>query len=204
MAFDPRDKLVPKHPTPLAGVPSVGHLTPVDMEVVRENESTLEGIDRRSRETKNTTLETINRIEAVRKETRDDVRKVDAKIDGVIAVVSDLRVEVGKHGTQNELILERLAEIKSHAERSEQVKTITRIAEVEVDTTRQLTDIEVGKKRAITNIDVDAAAANAKRDADAATAAVKREVFREFMLKVVIATLGGGGVVLLAYLSKTC
>lgn len=193
---DPRDKYVPKHPTPPSGVPEFGvpefgHKTPVDMQTIREDESTLEGIDRRSRETKNTTIETINRIEALRKETRDDVRKVDSKVDGVIATVSTLRVEVAKHGTQNDAILSKLDELKAHAERSEQVKTITRIAEVEVDTTRQLTDIEIERKRATTEIE-DGAAAKAAR----------REVIKAFAIKL-IAGLGSlWAIISVSYLSK--
>lgn len=189
---DPRDKYVPKHPTPPAGSPVAGvHPTPVDMKTIPTDESTLEGIDRRSRETKNTTIETINRIEALRKETRDDVRKVDSKIDGVIKTVSDLRVTVGEHGVQNEAILSKLDEIKAHAERSEQIKTITRIAEVEVDTTRQLTDLEVEKKRVTTEI-----------ESVAATKAARREVIKAFALKLIASAGTLWAIVSVSYLSK--
>lgn len=189
---DDRDKYKSKHPTPLATPVIQGfEPTPVSNPVIRESESSLQSIERRSRETKNTTLETIDRIEALRREARDDVKAVHAKVDGVIAVVSDLRVAVGEGKSQNEMILERLADLKAHAENTQKITTTKRVAEVEVETTRQLTDIEIGKKRATTEI-----------EASAAAAALKRDITREFAMKVVIALLAGAVIVLLAWLTK--
>ena len=128
------DEYTPIHPTPVPG------LGPVD----------LNGIDRRVKETKNASITTLDRVELYRKETREDIGRLEEKVHAqgqrvseVVMAVGDLKGVVGKAAGQNELILDILREQKQARENTEHIKTTTRIAEVEIDKTRALTDIEI-------------------------------------------------------------
>ncbi len=146
-SWEDQVSLTPIHPTPIprmapspVAIPRT--LTPQESSVV------VEGIDRRVRETKNTTLTTLDRVERLRDETRTEITrihdKMDAqgtKIDAVIMVVADMGREVGAQGGQNDIIIKMLEDEREVRSRVEHVITTTRIAEVEVDKTRQIADI---------------------------------------------------------------
>ncbi len=154
--------------------------TPVET-VPRSVETPVEAIDRRVKETNNAALTTIDRVEILRRETREDIRAVhdkiastDEKVDAVVKVVGDLRVEVGGQGVQNKTIIGMLEEQKQFREREEHVKKTMRLAEIEVDTSRQLTDLELSKK-----------AGEAKIEEAKAAAALRRELIKAFVLKAI-------------------
>lgn len=139
-------------------------------------ETMVAAIDRRSRETKNASiagmngsLATINLVENLRRETREDIGKLSDKVDGVVTAVAHQK-------GQNDQILSRLDDISRSRERVEQVVTTTRIAEVEVDKTRQLSDIEIEHR---------AAEINLKHREE--TQAIKRRHFDTLASKVVAA-----------------
>lgn len=184
MAARDRDQRIPY--TPHAGVEVTPSRTEswerlkTDVNESTLEESSAEGMDRRVKETKNTSLATLDRVDTLRREVRADLTSMHSKVDSVVAVVSDLRQVVGKQEGQNELIISMLQQQNKSKENIEHVVTTTRIAEVEVDKTRQLSNIEVQKAKAVSDI-ADVAAAKA----------AKREVIKTFVVKVVMVVLGG-------------
>lgn len=210
VAVHDRDELVPKHPAEVSAVPrgeswedsKFTPIQPTPVSTPAVTESPVEVLMRRSGETKNSTLDTLVRVETLRQETREDFKEVHAKVDSAVKDIhakvdvlakefTGVRLAVVEHGVQNKAILDALGDMREDRDRTETVRTTTRIAEVEVDKTRQLTDLEVGKTRAITQIEDDKAAK-----------ALRRKIIEEFVMKVVIALLAGGVVVLLAIMSK--
>ncbi|MBA2718946.1 MAG: hypothetical protein H0U52_06865 [Chloroflexi bacterium] len=108
-------------------------------------ESVVEGIFRRTGETKNNTLDTLDKVETLRKETREDISNVNSKVDALVEVVVDLRVDVAKQGGQNEVIITMLEEQRRAREQSGAWRLTSATAELGVDLevkkTRQLTEI---------------------------------------------------------------
>ena len=153
------------------------------------SETAVEGIDRRVRETKNNTLETLDRVEALRGETRADIRDVHSKIDAVIEVVSDLREIVGKQGGQNELIIAMIDEQREQRDRSGMMRVTKFTAEVEVDKTKQLSQIEIERTGRLAEI------------ADQKEA---RALRRDLIKKTAMQVLAGLGLVFAAYMAGRC
>lgn len=162
---DPRDTRPRLTPPPsisaqLAAPIAVEHEPTGVTQIPVGGESTVQAIDRRSRETKNVTLETLSEVSLLRQNTRDDIaavnRRVDeshTKIDGVIALVGNMRTELAgglvASTEQNKLIVDMLKDQNESRKLQEQtqatVTTTTHIAEVEVTKTRELSNIEVAK-----------------------------------------------------------
>ncbi len=121
----------------------------------------LQHVARRTGETKNVAIDTraaatttLDRVEILRKETREDINRVHEKVDAVIEVVGELRETVGKQEGQNELIIDMLDEAKAHRERTEHVKTTTEVARIQTDVSRQLTDEELRKASGLTALEI--------------------------------------------------
>lgn len=183
---DPRDKYVPKHPTPPSGVrkpthkpeswegadsytdlgrsdPKTPPKTPVGGVAIPRTISDsemLQHVARRTGETKNlaidtkrTTVATLDRVEELRKEMREDVNSVNEKVDTAIMVIGELREDVGEQRGINKLILSHLEEAKQHRENEQRVITRTRLAESEVETTRQITQLELDKAKGLDSIE---------------------------------------------------
>lgn len=165
MPPDDRDQL--KRITPPAGIqsqlaPEDGfprhkrHLTPIEGIEEREEamEPSLAGIDRRTKETKNSSLTTLNMVETLRKETREDVkelhkkfdtlsRDVNTKYDNVNATLAKVSTGLARQEGQNNQILLALTEQAKDRDAKRTVHTHASVKQLDVDTTRQLTDIEV-------------------------------------------------------------
>ncbi len=183
-------ELQPVNPTPVPSRTDSWERLKTDVHEAIEGESSVEGIDRRVKETKNTSLTTLDRVDTLRREVNEDMTVIHTKVDGIIAVVSDLRQVVGRAEGQNELIIGMLQQQNKTSENREHVITTTRIAEVEVDKTRQLSDIEIEKHAAV-----------AKIADDASAKAAKREILKTFLIKVVMVVGGALATLGIAYLS---
>jgi len=193
-----RDKR--KSHTPVAGVAAQIASPVVNWEVEKTdmtptmeptiNESPIQTIARRSGETKNTTLETLAGVEQLRKETREDFKVVNTKIEEIQKSVKVVEIAVAGQGGQNTQIIGMLTEAKTHRDNKETIKTTTTIYEAEVEKTRQIGDAEIEKTRAITEIS----------DASAAKAA-KREIVKAIVLKVLAAIGVAWGFISITYLS---
>lgn len=146
---------LPFHPTPV----DVQPITDAQAEAImrrREAEHPIEALDRRSRETKNTSLTTLNLVDDLRKETKADlvlvhgaIAEQQKSINHVVKVVGDLSKSVGVQEGQNTIIIGMLKEQQETRRNTEHVVTTTRIAEVEVDKSRQLSQLEVDKNEKI-------------------------------------------------------
>jgi hypothetical protein len=132
---------------------------------------TLEDVDKRSREIKNTTSAiastastTLNGIEELRREYREDHRELHGKVDALgeklVGVETNLGRELAFQNGQNKLIIDGLDDLRASRRNTEHVITTHRVAEIEVDKTRQIADVEVSKARALDPLD----AAKAKRE----------------------------------------
>lgn len=166
MAPKDRDVHVSKH-TPVRGVEiAKADLTPVDMPVIKDDglESQEQGIDRRVKETKNTALTTLDRVDTLRLEVRQDIGAVNTKIDNVIAVVGDLRVSVGEQTTQNKMIISMLDQQNKTRDREEQVVTHLKITEADIEKKQKSAEIDIETTRATTQLEDDAAVKAAKRE----------------------------------------
>lgn len=78
------------------------------------SESIVEAIARRTGETKNLAISTIDRVEALRREMRDDTSKVNERVDDLVGIVANLRADLVSQlataNKQNEAILLALAD----------------------------------------------------------------------------------------------
>lgn len=169
-SWEDQHSYTPVHPTP-----EPGSISRVDVD-----EAVL-AIDRRSRETKNAALTTVDRVADLRKETREDIHDLrerlgntDEKVNTVIEVVGELRETVGKQGGQNELIIDMLKEQKAAREQEVHVKTTARVAEIEIDRTRAITNLEIEKVQQLAVVE------NDKKDKD-----LRRELIKTLTLKIV-------------------
>lgn len=180
--------LTPIQPTPIPGTLHPSMHVPVDMH----------GIDRRVKETKNASITMLDRVELYRKETREDLGRLetklmgqDKKLDAMTTVVGDLKGAVGKAAGQNELIISILKEQQQTRANTEHVVTTTRIAEVEVDKTRQLTELEIHKAESLVEIE------NKKEKAK-----LRIELVKTVALKALAGIGAIWAVISVAYLSK--
>ena len=181
MADDDRDKLVRKHATPPLGTPHRAHTevgrreasppkkTPTAIAVPRtiSDSEILDVVERRTGETKNLAIDTriaatttLDRVEGLRREHREDIarvhthiNRVDSKVDSAIVVIGELREDVAEQKGVNRLILEHLEDQKRHRENTQQVVTRTRLAEIEVDTTRAMTELELSKAHGLDQLE---------------------------------------------------
>lgn len=103
---------------PSSGAPESwdGARAPVTAVVARPpgGESIVEAIARRTGETKNVAISTLDRVDALRREIRDDNGKVNERVDDLYTIVANLRADmVSQLGTangQNVAILQALGE----------------------------------------------------------------------------------------------
>lgn len=204
--MSPRDKKM----TPADGSPVTDSAVPREFtdnpktDVTKrplDEESPLQAVERRSRETKNNTITTLDRVENLRRETREDIAqvnkridKVDAKVDNTLELANEIKSELAAGTAQNEIIIKMIDEQNKDRERSGLMRLTQVTAEVEVSKTRALTDIEVDKVRALTDID------EKKK-----TGAFKRAVWKKFWFQaiagaaaILTAALAGG------YIFKHC
>lgn len=194
MPGDERDRR--RRHTPITGVQEqlAGPIdkrdhTPVGFPTIPETGE--ESLERRIKETKNTSITTLDRVDTLRRETREDFKVVHSKIDDISKSVKLVEIAVARTEPQNTQIISMLDEAKKHRENTEHVKTTMRVAEVEVDKTRQIGDVEVAKTRAITEINDEAAAKLAKR-----------EITKAVVLKVLAAVGLLWGFISVTYLSN--
>ena len=182
MPDDPRDKYTPKHQTPPGGIRnrrpisqpesweddasytpigSPDKPTPVGMAIPRtiSDSDMLASVARRSGETKNvaidtkrTAITTLDRVDGLRRETREDIGELRSQVGEIAMVVGELREDVGELKGTNKVILTHLEEAKQYRDNTQHVITRTKLAESEVETTRQLTDIELRKARGLEEI----------------------------------------------------
>lgn len=117
-----------------------------------ERETTVEAIERRSRETKNAAMDLLSRVDDLRKEARQDIAAVNQRVDNVgqktdalITVVADLRTDAARAEAQNTVIIKMLDAQNKAREQSGMMKLTTLTAEVEVTKTRALSEIEIEK-----------------------------------------------------------
>lgn len=103
--------------------------------------SDMHDIDRRVRETKNTSITTLDRVEVLRRETREDIRGVTQKIESVDAKVDGVVATVGKQEGQ----LEKLDVIVELLKDREHVENTLVIARSDIDRHRQITATELAK-----------------------------------------------------------
>lgn len=108
---------------------------------------------RRVREARDTALITLDRVGEVKRELKDEISKVERKVDDLGEHVGNLRESVARQEGQNEIIIGVVTELRDSRSRTEHVVTTTRLAEVEVDKTRQLSVLEIEKRAGLVAID---------------------------------------------------
>lgn len=168
--------------------------TPVTNEVAVSrtvSDQDIQNLERRSKETKNVSISTLDHVTQLRQEVTQRINVIDSKVDGVIGVVSDLRVQTAEQTGMLTAVLDGQAEARTFRENTQRVVTTTRIAEVEVDKTRQLAGVEVEKTRALTDIGDKAAAK-----------ALRRELVKSVVLKALVGIGALWAVVSTYYLSR--
>lgn len=150
--------------TPIAGTPVISK--PGDELVLPRTASSdelLADVSRRSKETKNASLETMFRVDAVRKELREDVKEVskrldntNEKVDAVIEVVSDLREVVGELGGTTKTLVKDLQEDREERRKQQTVQITTKVelekldkaSQIKVQEANELARIELEQKEA--------------------------------------------------------
>lgn len=203
---DTRDELVLKHPTP---VPSRS-LTPVQVPISAQEmaataagepphkESPVDELVRRSRETKNNTINTLTGIETLRRETREDLKEVHAKVDKLASELNTkvdtlggelkgVQIEVAKTGAQNIEIISKIDELKKDRERSETVKATMLLAETEVGKTKLIAGAEIEKTRQLTDIELEKKQREVAIEDDKERRKIRREFWQAVGTKFLIA-----------------
>ncbi len=167
--------------------------TPIHGVQVVDDDVALSAIARRTAVTQNSSLNTLAGVEALRRETKADIEVVRAdvtrahdKIDGVLISMVHMQGTLGRSVGQNEQIIKKLDEASEQKRNTEHIHTVTKVAQVEVDTTRQKSEIEV-----------DTEARKAKIDGDAKAREAKIDVYKKLALQVILglgALLSAGGI----------
>lgn len=170
--------------------------TPVHGTPVLTEAGAVARIMRQTSETKNSSIDTLSKIEDLRKETkgdigaiREDVVRAHDKIDGVLITVGTLQGTVGRSVGQNEEIIKTLDEIRLERKRG-----------AEITTTETVSQIEVKTKRALTDLELDAEEKRAAIKDTSETRAVKRRLLETTAQRVIAAVataiallVGGAG-----------
>lgn len=149
-------------------------------------------------DTKNTATTTLDRVDALRRETREDLRDVHEKVDAVIEVVGELRENVSdirgevkaqdKHAT---LMIEQNRTIIGMLERRETTHQEIQLARLNVDTTTHLTDLELAKREKTLALD-------RKEKADADRRDRNKAIFERVVVPLLVAVVA---FVILRYLT---
>jgi hypothetical protein len=156
------DEYTDQHPTPV-GSPVVG-------------ETVLQRIERRTGETKNSSIDTLSKINEVH-------RRIDTtndRLDRVVEVVGELRETVGETKGQNVIIIDMLKEQRTAKAQSGEIRVVERTVTAEVHGARAKSEIELEKAEALAVID------DQKADR-----ALRRKVLETVALKVI----AGAGVI---------
>lgn len=154
MADDRRDRRVIK--TPPRGVasqiarpevdpettPPAGSV-PIDIEEAIDREA----VPRRVKATKAAAVLTLDRVGEVRTELKEDISRLDNKVEKLAEHVGDLRETTGQMSGS-------IAIIREHLEQHSVMKVTAFQAEMEVAKTRGLADIEVSKTDKLASIEI--------------------------------------------------
>lgn len=134
-------------------------------------ETPTDTILRRTADAKNLTIDTLRGVETLRRETREDIKTVNARIDhcndkmdAIVEVVNDIRIDIAGSARQNEIIIKMLDDQNRQREQSGMMKLTTMTAEVEVKKTRALSEIEIERTGKLADIEATAEARKLKRD----------------------------------------
>lgn len=141
------DEHTDQHPTPV-GLPTL-------------DESIVEGIDRRVRETKNKAIDTLSGLEKLREDTSSKFDHVHRKIDGLSVVVSEVRATSSKAVGQNEGIIRqndviiKMLDAQNVAKaQSGEIRVVHETVTAEIHQAREKSLIEVEKEKELADIAV--------------------------------------------------
>lgn len=154
----PRDRDVRRdYHTPIGGVPvqrkpeNFETHTPVQSTPVLSRTSSdelLVNVERRSRETKNASITTLDRVNDVRRELREDIGAVNEKVDGVVQVVGDMRQDLGELKGAVGFVVTALDEARVERQQHNTVKVTAELSNIKVAELERTTEVDLKKQRA--------------------------------------------------------
>jgi hypothetical protein len=132
-----------------AGIPQ--EIAYESSEVISKPETTVEAISRRTKDTKALAGSTLNRLESLRRDTREDIHRLDQRIDGanqkldaLVVVLGDVRAEVAGSTKQNDVIIMMLEDQNKSRERSGMIRLTERTAEIDVERETKIESVKEG------------------------------------------------------------